>query len=368
MTRWRRSTILMGCLLSAMGAVPTRAQCPSLAVAKAIIASQQRIVSPYGIQQHLLLPVNGTRQWISIRGRDRRNPILLVLHGGPGSPEMPAAWTFQSPWEDYFTVVEWAQRGTGKTFEANTEAQMAPGMSIAGMTRDAARVVEYLRKRFHKKKIFILGLSWGTVIGVELAQRHPNWFYAYIGAGQVVNERRGDQVAYESTLHEAEARHNAKAVRELRGIAPYPGKTLTLDRVSVLDKWEMHYGGLIYGRKNFYWYSRSWELSPSYRPREIEALAAGSQFSLEHLLGPLLLVNFDHVTQFRCPIIEFVGAHDDTTPASLTIAWFKRLHAPSKRLVIFADSAHMIMEEQPGRFLVHLVEDALPYAAGRRPE
>ena len=362
MTRWRHRAMLMGCLLSAMDVLPALAQCPSLLVAKAIIAAQQRIVSPRGIQQHFLLPVNGTKQWISIEGRDRRNPILLVLHGGPGSPVSPIAWTFQSPWEDYFTVVEWAQRGTGKTYEANTEAQMAPGMTIVGMAHDAARVVQYLRKRFHKKKIFILGLSWGTVLGVRLAQRHPNWFYAYIGAGQVVNERRGERIAYEFALHAAEARRNAKAIHELRAIAPYPGKRLTIARVSVLDKWEMRYGALFYGRKNFHWYDRSWELSPWYRPSEIEALAKGSEFSLERLLGPLLRVNFDHVTRFRCPVIEYVGAHDYTTPARLTIAWFKRLHAPSKRLVIFADSAHMIMQEQPGRFLVHLVEDALPYA------
>ena len=82
MTRWRREAMLMGCLLSAMGVLPSPAQCPPLRVARAIIAAQQRIVSPRGIQQNLLLPVDGTKQWISIAGRDRRNPILLVLHGG----------------------------------------------------------------------------------------------------------------------------------------------------------------------------------------------------------------------------------------------------------------------------------------------
>lgn len=362
MTRSRRYAVPVGVLLAAAAAISVQAACPSLVAAKAIIAAQQRIVSPRGIQQHLFLPVNGTKQWISIRGRDRRNPILLVLHGGPGSPEMPAVWTFQSPWEDYFTVVEWAQRGTGKTYEANTRAQMAPGMSIAGMTHDAEAVVQYLRHRFHKKKIFILGHSWGTVLGVRLAQRHPDWFYAYIGVGQIVNERRGQRLAYEFVLHRAETDHNVAAIRQLRSIAPYPGPNLTVARLSVLNKWEMHYGALIYRRSHFHWYARSWELSPLYEPSDIEAIAAGGLFSLEHLLGPLLSVNFEQVTHFGCPVIEFVGAHDHTTPASLVIQWFKRLHAPSKRLVIFADSAHMLMEEQPGRFLVHLVEDARPYA------
>lgn len=362
MTRWRRYAGLAGCVLIAFATAAPPASAQAWAAARAIIAAQQRIVSPHGIQQHLLVPIDGIRQWMSIQGRDRRNPILLVLHGGPGSPLMPVAWAFQSPWEDYFTVVQWSQRGTGKTYEANTPAEMAPGMTIAGMTHDAAQVVEYLRHRFHKKKIFLLGHSWGTVLGVMLVQRHPSWFYAYIGVGQIVNERRGQHIAYEFALHQAEAHHNAVAVRELRALAPYPGKRLTIRRLAVLNRWGMRYGALVYGRKHFGWYARSWQLSPLYTPRDFEAIAAGSRFSLHHLLAPLLAVNFDHVTHFACPVIEFVGAHDYTTPASLTIRWFKRLHAPSKRLVIFADSAHLIMEEQPGRFLVHLVDDALPFA------
>jgi proline iminopeptidase len=359
---WTRGVALAAgfCLLAGLahaGSSPI-----SMAKAKSIIATREKVVSPHGIQQQLYLPIDGIRQWVSIRGNDLRNPILLVLHGGPGSPEAPAAWTFQGPWEDYFTVVEWDQRGTGKTYAVNPEAQMAPGMTVTGMTHDAAQLVSYLRKRFHKKKIFILGHSWGTVLGVTLAQRHPDWFYAYIGVGQVVNSRRGEQLGYGFALQQAEAQHNAEAIHELEAIAPYPGKTLTIPRVAVRSKWEMYYGGLAYGRRDFNWDARTWELSPDYSARDLDAIGDGSGYSLKHLLNSLLTANLDDVTHFDCPVIEFVGAHDYTTPSSLTIAWFKRLQAPSKRLVIFADSAHMIFEEQPGRFLVHLVNDALPYA------
>lgn len=347
--------LLAGAAHAGSGQIP-------LAKVKATIAAREKIVSPHGIEQSLLVPINGTQQWISIRGNDLRNPILLVLHGGPGSPEMPAVWTFQAPWEDYFTVVEWDQRGTGKTYAANTPAQMAPGMSADGMTRDAASLVSYLRERFHKKKIFIMGHSWGTVLGVMLAQRHPDWFYAYIGVGQVVNTRRGETIGYEYALRQAEAHHNAKAVSELQAIAPYPGKELTLKRVAVRSKWEMYYGGLAYGRRDFAWDANTWELSPDYSSSDLDAISAGSLFSLKYLLTPLLDVNFDDVTHFGCPIIEFVGAHDYTTPTDPVISWFKRLEAPSKRLVVFADSGHMMFEEQPGRFLVHLVNDVLPYA------
>jgi proline iminopeptidase len=335
----------------------------SLAQAKDIIATREKIVSPHGIQQQLYVPINGTRQWISIRGNDVRNPVLLVLHGGPGSPEAPAAWTFQQSWEDYFTVVEWSQRGTDKTYEANTPARMAPGMTAAGMTDDAAALVQYLQQRFHRKKIFLLGHSWGTVLGVMLAQRHPDWFYAYIGVGQVVNTRRGERVGYDYALHEAEAHHNSGAISQLKAIAPYPGKTLTLDAIGVRSKWEMYYGGLAYGRRDFQWDARTWMLSPEYSDRDLNAIGTGSLYSLKYLLPALLSVNFDNVTDFGCPVIQFVGAHDYTTPSSLVVDWFKRLHAPSKRLVVFADSGHMMFEEQPGRFLVHMVNDALPYAA-----
>jgi proline iminopeptidase len=335
----------------------------SPAKARAIIATREKIVSPHGIQQQLYVPINGIRQWISIRGNDLRNPILLVLHGGPGSPEAPAAWTFQQPWEDYFTVVEWSQRGTDKTYEANTPAQMASGMTAAGMTDDAATLVRYLQRRFHRKKIFLMGHSWGTVLGVMLAQRHPDWFYAYIGVGQVVNTRRGERVGYGFALHEAEAHHNVEAIRQLEAIAPYPGKTLTIDAIGVRSKWEMYYGGLAYGRRDFDWDAETWTLSPDYSQRDLDAIGSGSLYSLKYLLGPLLSVNFDDVTEFGCPVIEFVGAYDYTTPSGLVIDWLKRLHAPSKRLVVFADSGHMMFEEQPGRFLVHLVNDALPYAA-----
>ena len=350
----------IGLLAGAAHAGPNQ---DSLAKAKSIIATREKVVSPHGIQQQLYVTIDGIKQWISIRGNDVRNPILLVLHGGPGSPETPAAWTFQQPWEDYFTVVEWAQRGTDKTFEANTPAQMAPGMNVAGMTDDAAALVSYLRQRFHKQKIFLMGHSWGTVLGVTLAQRHPDWFYAYIGVGQVVNTRRGERVGYQFALSEAEAQHNTKAILELKALAPYPGKTLTIDQIAVRSKWEMYYGGLAYGRRDFQWDAQTWMLSPAYSDRDLDAIGAGSTYTLKYLLGPLLSVNFDDVTDFGCPVIEFVGAHDYTTPSSVVIDWFKRLHAPSKRLVVFADSGHMSFEEQPGRFLVHLVNDALPYAA-----
>ena len=328
-----------------------------------ILDSNRMILPSQGVDEKVKLHINGIDQWISVRGKDRRNPILLFLHGGPAAPAMPEGYTFQSPWEDYFTVVQWDQRGAGKTYRANTEAAMAPGMSIEGMTSDAEQVVQYLREHYGKQKIFVLGHSWGSILGVELAQRHPDWFYAYISTGQVVNGRRNEEVGFNYALRRAKEEGNQTAIRELEAMTPYPGNgKMTLERIGMRSKWEMYYGGLAWGRKDYQFDVDAEELSPDYSREDLDAIDKGSLFSLNHLLQPLLDVNFDHVTRFGCPVIVFVGAHDYTTPHELTEAWFTHIQAPSKKLVSFADSAHMMMQEQPGRFLQHLVTDVLPLA------
>lgn len=328
-----------------------------------IIDNTRRIVSPNGVDERIKLRIGGIDQWLSIRGRDRRNPILLFLHGGPAAVTMPASYTFQSPWEDFFTVVQWDQRGAGKTYAANTEQQMSPGMTIEGMTDDAAQVVQYLRQHYGKQKIFLLGHSWGTVLGTRLARQRPDWFHAYIGVGQVVNVRRNEEIGFAFALRAARADHNPQAVRELEALMPYPGTVpMTLQRIGTRSKWETYYGGLTHGRKDFSYYADAEGLSPDYDQAELDAIGKGSVYTLNHLLQPLLGVDLDDMTDFGCPVLLFVGQHDYTTSHELAEQWFERIHAPSKHLVLFADSAHMVMQEQPGRFLVHLVTDALPLA------
>ncbi|WP_232823555.1 alpha/beta fold hydrolase [Dyella sp. C9] len=328
-----------------------------------ILDSNRAINTPQGINEQVKLRINGIDQWISVRGKDRRNPILLFLHGGPASPAMPEAYTFQTAWEDYFTVVQWDQRGSGKTYAANTEQAMLPGMSVAGMTDDAAKLVQYLREHYGKQKIFLLGHSWGSILGVELAQQHPEWFYAYISTGQVVNGRRNEEVGYNFALRRAREEGNTTAIRELEALAPYPGDgPMTFERIGMRSKWEMYYGGLAWGRKDYQFEDDAESLSPDYSRADLDAIAKGSLFSLNHLLPALMSTDFDHVTRFGCPVIVYVGAHDYTTAHELAEEWFTHIQAPSKKLVSFADSAHMMMQEQPGRFLVHLVTDALPLA------
>ncbi|MEO7964972.1 MAG: alpha/beta fold hydrolase [Gemmatimonadaceae bacterium] len=136
-----------------------------------IIADARWIDTTRGIDEEREIDIGGIKQWIRVRGRDRHNPILLFVHGGPGSPMMPGSWVFQTPWEEYFTVVQWDQRGAGKTAAANDRAAVKPTITVDRMTQDLTEVVQYLRRSYKKEKIFLMGHSWGTIIGVNIGSR-----------------------------------------------------------------------------------------------------------------------------------------------------------------------------------------------------
>ena len=212
-----------------------------------IIADMQRIVAPDGIDLHEKVRIGGIDQWVSIRGNDRHNPVLLMIHGGPGWVSMPTSWYFQRGWEEYFTVVQWDQRGAGSTYAANDPAVVAPTMTSERMIGDAEEMVAWLRKEFGQKKIFVLGHSWGSYLGLEVAQRHPDWLYAYIGIGQMVDMPKSEREGWAFAMQEARKAQNAKAIQELQSIAPYGQGTDPVPLASVMlqRKWLNQFGGRV---------------------------------------------------------------------------------------------------------------------------
>jgi proline iminopeptidase len=329
-----------------------------------IVANARKIVATNGVEELLEIPVADTQQWISVRGRDKANPVLLMIHGGPASPEMPTSWYFENGWEDYFTVVQWDQRGSGKSYNANDPKVIQPTLSLPRITEDAGEVVQYLRSRYGKQKIFVLGHSWGSVVGLSLARQHPEWLFAYIGVGQVIDGKGGERVGYEETLRIAQATGNAQAVADLKSIYPYPNEdgSVPLEKIDKERIWSVRFGELSWNRTGLDYYYDLTQFSPEYTEADINAIDLGSHLSLGPLLPYMTGFDFSKVTEWRCPIVLFAGRHDFTTPSTVAAEWYQRIHAPSKKLVWFENSAHMMMVEEPGRFLLHLVQDVRPYA------
>ena len=331
----------------------------------AILADYARIVSANGVDEAKTVEIGGIRQWITVRGRNRENPILLVIHGGPAAPDLPNRFLYEPSWDDYFTVVQWDQRGSGKTFALNDPDKVAPTMTTERMIQDAEEVVAYLRSTYRRHKIFVLGHSWGSLVGLSLAQRRPEWLYAYIGVGQIIDMRRGETIGYEWTLNEARRTGNQQAYAELTAIAPYPGEdgSVPLGKLGIERKWSIAFGGLIHGRSSYDTLENTERISPDYSDADFKAIDQGSAFTLPRLFAGLMSADFTGVRRLNCPVLIFAGRYDYTTPSTLAKRWFDEVQAPSKRFVWFENSGHMIYEEEPGRFLVHLVADALPLAA-----
>lgn len=328
-----------------------------------IIRDAEMIQTPRGINELKEIEIGGIKQWVSVRGQDRRNPILLFIHGGPGTTEMPVSWYYQRPLEDFFTVVQWDQRGSGKTAVSNDQAAVLPTITVERMIEDGEEVVAYLRKTYGKDKIFVLGHSWGSLIGLELAKRDPDWLYAYIGMGQLICAHENEAVGYRFALDEARRRNDETAIQELESIAPYPeGDGLPpVQDVIVQRKWLSAYGGMTWGRSDLSYEDNLRRLSPDYTDADLEADREIGNVVMQ-LLPQLGGVDYRDTTRLEVPLFLFSGRHDYAVPSEVSYAWFERLDAPIKRIVWFEHSAHMMHLEEPGLFLLHLVQDVRPIA------
>jgi proline iminopeptidase len=344
-------------LLAAQGAPgPT-----NRAEAVEIIAELRRIVTADGIERLEKVSIGGIDQWVSIRGTDSRNPVLLMLHGGPGWVSMPTSWYFQRGWEEYFTVVQWDQRGAGKTYMENLPAEVAPTMTPARMVADAEEMVAWLRAEFDQDRIFVLGHSWGSYLGIELAKRRPQWLHAYIGVAQGTNMPESERLGWQFAMEQAQRDGNAEAIADLESVAPYGGENpIPLAHLYKQRKWLNHYGGMMYGRTGGESEAAAVRLSPEYTDADVIAVWEANAFSADRLLGQVLTLDMTTVTELECPLILFLGRHDYNVSSSLAAEWFEQVEAPSKSLIWFEHSAHEILVEEPGKTLVSLVQYALP--------
>lgn len=361
----RAALSLLACV-SALSGTSARADPPkptNRAEATEVVRGLRRIVNPNGIERSEIIRIGGINQFITIRGDDRRNPVLFVLHGGPGYVETPLNWWYTRGWEEYFTVVEWDQRGAGKTYMLNDPKFVSPTMTRDQFNRDTDEMVDWIRKNLGKKKIFVWGHSWGSYLGLELARRHPEWLYAYIGTGQVTNSPESERRGWAFAMDAARKARNTEAITELQGIAPYPAPGKGLKEIAVNHRWGDYFGGVMAYRHDQEDESHAGRLSPDYTDAEAPHIYDGNEFSEKYLLADVLSLDLSNQIDFKVPLIMLEGRHDRTVNSYVAYNWFKRVKAPEKRWVWFENSAHEPESEEPGKFLLSLVRYARPIAA-----
>ncbi len=303
---------------------------------------------PWSISRKLSVPINGVKQGMVIRGKDASNPILLWVHGGPGMPDYVLTQKYPPGLEDLFTVVWWDQRGAALSYHSDIPPDT---MTIKQFIDDTLAVTDYLRRRFHQDRIYILGHSWGSFIALQAAARSPERYKAYLGMGQTVYQLESEKVAYDYMLAAYRERGDTGMVRDLEA-APVTMTGGTPEAYLKVRDAAMHKLGV--GTTHDMKSVISGIFLPSWRFRgytlqERANLWRGRAFSRSFgLWDQLIRVDLrETVPALHIPVYFLEGKFDHTCVTSLARDYFQRIQAPVKGFYEFDSSSHTPLLEEP---------------------
>lgn len=292
-----------------------------------------------GIDTTEIVNIGGVKQYISIKGKETSNPLLLYLHGGPGQSVMDKAEQITSRLQEKFIVVHWDQRGAGKTAELNKSSNE---LTIQLMQNDTEEIIQYLLKKFNRKKLYLVGHSWGSVLGFHIAQKSPNLLYAYVAISPPVNSLKSNRIALNLLKEHFKKGNNQKALKELSTVK-IPNENL--EQKIILYRWQTEFNGekvtdeQVEQAMPFF---IEWENNWGALSKQVDKINLSMK-----------------VPSLRCPIYFFVGKKDYQTNFSVTEHYFNVLKAPKKKLFWFMKSAHNVPHTEPDLMQKIIIEKIL---------
>jgi pimeloyl-ACP methyl ester carboxylesterase len=311
------------------------------------------------ISEKIHVNINGVEQGMFIKSKDETNPVLLFLHGGPGMPEYFLTQNYPTGLEEHFTVCWWEQRGSGLSYSPGLAAET---MTVEQLVADTLEVTKTLRSRFGKEKIYLMGHSGGSFIGIQAAARAPELYHAYIGMAQMAYQLKSERLAYEYMIEQYTEKGNTKMVRKLEAAPPTMTVPLPASYDLLRDE-AMHTLGIGTTREMKSVVSGvflpSW-LSREYTLGEKVNIWRGKISSKRILWNQMLATDLtQQVTELDLPVYFFHGSYDYTVTYSETKSYFENLKAPLKGFYTFEQSAHTPLFEEPEKMLKILREDVL---------
>lgn len=314
---------------------------------------------PGSISEKIFIEINGVRQGMFIKSKDASNPVLLFLHGGPGMPEYFLTKNNPTGLEDEFTVVWWEQRGAGLSYHPEIPSET---MTVDQLVDDTIVLTNYLRERFGKEKIYLMGHSGGSFIGILAANHAPELFYAYIGVAQMSYQMRSENLAYDYMLKEYKKLNDKKMVQKLEMAAPGMISPLPMAYLKIRDD-AMHQIGIGTTREMKSVISGIFIpclLHPEYTFSEKINIWRGKAFSANLLRNEMFATDLTaQVNSLKIPVYFFHGEYDYTCSYDLAKDYFETLQAPVKGFYTFENSAHSPIFEEPERLMEILQKDVL---------
>ena len=297
------------------------------------------------------IEIGGVRQGFFIRTENPANPVLLFLHGGPGSPSLPYSIPYESSerLEKYFTVCYWEQRGAGMSYSESTDPA---SMTVEQIVEDARQMTEYLQKRFKQEKIYLMGHSFGSYLGIKIIDQYPENYLAYIGIGQISNQLESEKLALNYMLQHAAEINDNKALEKLKQFdkqtANFPSDDWWVARSQLLNKYgvgtahqNFSIGGLIKDVLFFKGYTFSEKIN----------YIKGSFFS-SNLFNNTINDNlFESSASLDVPVYITHGKYDYITSYVLAQEYLNKIEAPAKAFFTFENAAHMPFLEEPDKFI-----------------
>ena len=294
------------------------------------------------------IPINGISQYLFHCGTDYKNPVLLILHGGPGSAESIFSYTFQEKWENIFTVVHWDQRGAGKTLTENPDEDTFPTTEI--LLNDLKEICDYLKKKYNKKKIILLSHSWGSILGSLYIQSHPEDIEYYIGVGQVVDMLENEKVAYDKTKEAILKANNKHDLKKLNSLGEYPGEKLDLTSTKTIRKFRKIQAKYNLAININFSLIKNFVKSPIFQLSDVKAYlnSYNANKSIYKFLENFTL--YSKPLKYEVPIFYILGDNDWQTPYNIASKYFNKIDAPYKKLYVIPNAGHMTMMDEPELF------------------
>lgn len=305
-----------------------------------------------GINESMYVEINGTRQWISIYGQDRNNPVLLYLHGGPGSATSPYDYAFTRKWSDVYTVVTWDQRNCGKSFDKAHEVKT---ITSDDMLEDGRQMTLFLLEHLSKEKITILGHSWGSMFGATLAFNSPEYYDGFIGTGQCIDINENEVRFCEAARKWAENDKGGQKLLEKLDLKNNLNMEYILARGKIMKryKYDMMKDGTDY---NLY---TTILFNPYYSLSDLLAYVMNIKRSMKPYLGfffsELQKFSLFGKYEYKIPFYNINGDMDYQTNYEMACDYFEQVKAPYKKMYVMKDATHGLLESRSSEFsnIVH---------------
>jgi proline iminopeptidase len=293
------------------------------------------------IHEKTFMNLGNEEQYVEIMGTDKQNPILILIHGGPGWPQTPQFRYFNSEIADVFTVVLWEQRGSGRSYMKNPEPK---DLTLEQLISDGFELTDRIKEKYPNTDVYLAGYSSGSVIGLMMAQRRPSKFKAYIGMAQVINIKRSFPISLDWISEQAKAKQDRETLATVDSLRDQP-----INSQSFMVKYQLlsKYGGAVHNHSSEAESEKAMTMYPDYKDYD---WMAGYEYSTAHLREAIYSANFDTLTTLSIPVYLIEGRHDWNVPAVMAAKWLKKLDAPHKDIFWLENSAHNVLEEEPDAF------------------